>query len=411
MSLEHPHDVEHTARMPAVQRPHGAAPAASGGGKSKRNILLAAGAVVVIGVGAYLALHKGETAVAEPPRDVPTMDGKWIRYSATFAQRAKLEFGTAEPAALTPVVNVTGTVTFDPERVAAVGARISGRVRKILKFPGDPVKAGDALCEIESADLGQAQSSVLAARAHASAADANDRREAQLAEARVSAARDAELAKATAQSAQADLHAAEQRVRALGGDSSSEIGVLLVKSPIPGKIVESHVSRGQSVEPSATLFRVADLDRVWIELAVFERELGHMQTGDEVEISPQTNLGVVLKGKVAHVGDVIEQETRSGDVRVVVENPDGSLRPGQSVLAKIHTKTAPKPSILLPRDAVTSIDGKATVFVAHDATSVEPRTVTTGARDGTRVEITEGVQPGERVAVSGVFALKSEIFR
>ena len=376
-----------------------------------RNVLLALGGVAVIGAIAYGALHKPAPVFAEPPRDVPYMDGKWIRYSATFAGRAKLEFAAAEAASLTPVVNVTGTVTFDPERVAAVGARISGRVRRIMKFPGDRVKAGDTLAELESADLGQAQSAVLATRAHAEAASANEKRETQLAEARVSSQRDAELAKATAASARADLHAAEQRVRALGGNAGTEIGVLPITSPIPGKIVESHVSRGQSVEPSATLFRVADLDRVWIELAVFERELGHITQADAVEISPQTNLGVVLKGKVAHVGDVIEQETRSGDVRVVVENVDGSLRPGESVLAKIHTKTTPAPKILLPREAVISIDGKPTVFVAHDATAVEPRTVTTGARDGARVEILEGLAPGERVAVAGVFALKSEIFR
>jgi len=369
-------------------------------------------AVALLGAGAYGLLHKPVAAFAEPPRDVPSMDGKWIRYSPAFAARSKLEFGTAELSALSPVVNVTGTVTFDPERVAAVGARISGRVRRIVKFPGDPVKAGDTLAELESADLGQAQSAVVAARAHAEASTANERRESQLAEARVSSQRDAELAKAAAASGRADLHAAEQRVRALGGNvASSEIGVLAVTSPIPGKIVESHVSRGQSVEPSATLFRVADLDRVWIELAVFERELGHITNGDEVEISPQTNQTIVLKGKVAHVGDVIEQETRSGDVRVVVDNLDGSLRPGQSILAKIHTKTAPSQKILLPREAVISVDGKPTVFVVHDATSVEPRAVVTGARDGARVEIVEGLTPGERVVTNGVFALKSEIFR
>jgi cobalt-zinc-cadmium efflux system membrane fusion protein len=394
-----------------VSLEHATTPHQPARSKTTRNVVAAVAAVAVLGAVAFGVLHKSTPAFAEPPRDVPYMDGKWIRYSAAFAQRSKLEFAAAEPASLTPVVNVTGTVTFDPERVAAVGARISGRVRRILKFPGDRVKAGDMLAEIESADLGQAQSAVLATRAHAEAASANEKRETQLAEARVSSQRDAELAKATAASARADLHAAEQRVRALGGNSGTEIGVLPITSPIPGKIVESHVSRGQSVEPSATLFRVADLDRLWIELAVFERELGHIAQGDPVEISPQTNLGVVLKGKVAHVGDVIEQETRSGDVRVVVENIDGSLRPGESVLAKIQTKTAPAPKILLPRDAVISIDGKATVFVAHDATSVEPRTVTTGARDGQRVEILEGLTPGEKVAVAGVFALKSEIFR
>jgi cobalt-zinc-cadmium efflux system membrane fusion protein len=379
--------------------------------KTVRIVVIVVVALVALGgIGAFV-LRKRAPAFAEPPRDVPYMDGKWIRYSPAFAARSKLEFGVPESAGLTPVVNVTGTVTFDPERVAAVGARISGRVRRVVKFPGDPVKAGDTLAELESADLGQAQSAVLAARAHVEAASANDQRETQLAEARVSSQRDAELARATAASAKADLHAAEQRVRALGGSASGEIGILVVTTPIPGKIVESHVSRGQSVEPSATLFRVADLARVWIELAVFERELGHISPNDAVEISPQTNLAVVLKGKVAHVGDTIDRETRSGDVRVVVENVDGSLRPGQSVLAKIHTKTTPSAVLLLPREAITSVDGKQTVFVEHDATSVEPRAVTTGARDGTRVEIIQGLAAGERVAVSGVFALKSEIFR
>ena len=180
----------------------------------KRNVIMVAAVLTVAAVVAFLTLRRGAPAFAEPPRDVPSMDGKWIRYSPAFAQRSKLEFGVAESAGLTPVVNVTGTVTFDPERVAAVGARISGRVRRILKFPGDPVKAGDVLAELESADLGQAQSAVLAARAHAEAANANETREAQLAEARVSSQRDAELARATAASARADLHAAEQRVRA-----------------------------------------------------------------------------------------------------------------------------------------------------------------------------------------------------
>lgn len=408
MSMEQRHDVEIREQQsgePAIIDP-GAARS-----RTVKRIVAGVVAVAVIGLVAFLALRKGEAAFAEPPRDVPFMEGKWIRYSPGFAKRSKLEFAAPESAGLTPVVNVTGTVTFDPERVAAVGARISGRVRRILKFPGDPVKAGDTLAELESADLGQAQSTVLASRAHAEAANANEKRETQLSEARVSSQRDAELARATAASARADLHAAEQRVRALGGNAGGEIGVLAVTSPIPGKIVESHVSRGQSVEPSATLFRVADLGRVWIELAVFERELGHMAAGDAVEISPQTNQTVVLQGKIAHVGEIIDRETRSGDVRVVVENTDGSLRPGQSVLAKIHTKTTPAAVLLLPREAIISVDGKATVFVVHDATSVEPRAITTGARDGTRVEVLTGLTANDKVVTSGVFALKSEIFR
>ncbi|MEO8797027.1 MAG: efflux RND transporter periplasmic adaptor subunit, partial [Polyangiaceae bacterium] len=243
------------------------------------------------------------------------------------------------------------------------------------------------------------------------AATANEARETQLAEARVSSVRDAELAHANASAAKSELVAAEQRVRALGGTAGGEIGVLTLRSPIAGRVIEMNVSRGQSVEPSLTAARVADLSRVWIELAVFERELGRIRPGDTVEISPQTNASKVVSGTVAHVGEVINLDTRSAPVRVVVDNDQEALRPGQSVLAHIHVAMAADTTLLLPRDAVVSIDGKSTVFVSHDETSVEPRAVEIGAGDEKRVEILSGLEPDERVVVTGVFSLKSEIFR
>jgi membrane fusion protein, heavy metal efflux system len=364
--------------------------------------------------GALFAMHR-EMPEVEPPRDVPHLDGKFITFSPGFAERARIQFGSCVAAALSPVVIVTGTVAFDPELVAAIGARVPGRVRRVLKFDGDPVQVGDTLAELESAELGQAQTAVLSARAHAEESTANQLREEQLAEQRVSSQRDAELAKATALAAKADLYAAEQRVRAFGGPvEGAPIGVLLLTSPIAGKVVEAHLSRGQSVEPSFTAFRVADLRRVWIELQVFERELGLIQDRDRVEISPQTNASVVVSGTVAHVGDIIDLDTRSAPVRVVVENADGALRPGQSVLAKLHTRATPAVSgsvLLLPDEAVTSVDGRPTVFVAHGPNKVEPRPVTLGARDGTRVEVLTGLSPEDRIVTVGVFALKSEIFR
>lgn len=400
------------ANSAAVQTAASSDPAPRG---KRIRLAVTAGAAAAIALGTaayYYAAHAANEHAASVVRDVPWLDGQLIRFSSDFARRSGISFAPCAKAALSPVVSVTGTVAFDPERVAAVGARISGRVRKIAKYEGDAVKKGDLVVELESAELGAAQAAVLAARAHADAAIANAARESQLADAHVSSRRDAELANATAAAAKAELFAAEQKVRAFGGGSrASEIGILPIASPIDGKLVKMFASRGQSVEPSFTLFQVADLGRLWIELAVFERELGHVRVNDEVEISPQTNPSIVLRGTVAHVGDVIDLETRSADVRVVVDNPEESLRPGQSVLAKIHTSSSPEPALLIPLDAVTSVDGKSTVFVAHGETSVEPRTVKLGGRDGARVEITSGLAEGERIVVGGVFPLKSEIFR
>jgi membrane fusion protein, heavy metal efflux system len=354
-------------------------------------------------------------AGAPPGRDVPRLEGAFIRYSPDFAVRAGISVATASEAEISPVMTVTGTATFDPQLTAAVGARIAGRVRSIERYEGAEVRAGDVLAEIESVELAQAQAALVSARAHAAEASANEDRETQLAAARVSSAREAEQARAAAASARAELVATEQRVRALGGAPNGELGVLTLRSPIAGKVVEAHVSRGQSVEPQLTAFRIADLRRLWVELAVFERDLGSIRAGDAVEISPQTDARTMLTGAVAHVGDVIDLDTRSADVRIVVDNRDGSLRPGQSVLARIAR--APDGGdggvrrLVVPRAAVVSVDGRPTVFVSHDATSVEVRSVTLGAHDAAVVEIVAGLKPRERLVVDGVFALKSELFR
>jgi cobalt-zinc-cadmium efflux system membrane fusion protein len=379
----------------------------------RASLALLAAAVAVAGFFVYRSYSRQPANAEASPskRDVPYLDGKWIRYSADFAKRAEISFATAEKSSFAPLVSVTGTVTFDAERMAAVGARISGRVRRILKLEGESIQANEALAEIESAELGEAQAALVAARAHAEAATANEKREKELADERISARREAELAAANAVAARADLVAAEQKVRALGGSTEGAAGILLLRSPIAGKVIERNVSRGQSVEATHTAFRVADLSRLWVQLAVFERQLSAIRPNDPVDILPQGESARNVTGSIAHIGDVIDLETRTAPVRVVVDNAEALLRPGQSVLAKIHTSSPAATSLLLPRAAVTSVDGKPTVFVSHDALSVEPRTVVVGGQDAEHVEILSGIEPGEKVATAGVFALKSEIFR
>jgi cobalt-zinc-cadmium efflux system membrane fusion protein len=372
-----------------------------------------AAALVALGVAISATVYfrssrEIQTAPSSSQRDVPRLDGKWIRFSSEFAKRSSVAFAACTEGTLMPVVSVTGTVTFDPQRVAALGSRIAGRVRRVAKEQGDPVRAGDVIVEIESADVGAAQAAVTAARAKVDAAVANEARQQALAEQHAATIREMELAREAASVARAELAAADQRLKAMGTATSP--GVIALASPIEGKVVEIEASRGQYVEPTFTVGRVASLDTVWIELDVFERELLHVHAGDAVEISPQSNQALVREGHVARVGDVIDKETRSAPVRVVVDN-DGSLRPGQSVVAKIRTARTTSKELLAPIDAVATVDGKPTVFVAHDETSVEPRVVTLGPRDAQHVVISGGLVAGERIVVSGVFALKSEVFR
>jgi cobalt-zinc-cadmium efflux system membrane fusion protein len=243
------------------------------------------------------------------------------------------------------------------------------------------------------------------------AAETQMKRDRRLADARITAERDAELARAEYDAVRAERRAAEQAVRALGGDLDENVGMLVLRSPIAGKLVSAKVARGQTVEPSDTLFEVADLSTVWVELQIFERDLASMQVGDTVEITTQAAPPQVVKGQVSQVGDMLDPETRSAPVRVVVENDRRLLRPGQSVHARIQTRAPTARFLGIPRAAVTRVDGKATVFVLMAKGAVEPRPIKMGPEDATDVAVLEGLRAGEQVIVGGVFELKSELFR
>lgn len=368
-------------------------------------------AAILAGVGITYQVRKSgaQSAPAIGP-DVPHAEGKAIVFSKAFRERAGLRVAVAENAPLKPVVKVVGTVTFDPEHVAAVGTRLRGLVRKLVRIEGDTVKEGDALAEIESAELGEAQASVAMLSAQKKASALNAARERDLSGRRLSTARESELAEALLGEHQAMLSAAQQKVVALGGGEGGRFGVYVLRAPLAGTVVERNVSPGQSVEGHLVAYRVANLDYLWIELAVFERNLAAIKKGDAVEVRPLADPDQVLEGTVAYVGDEIDRTTRSASVRVKVDNRPRKLRPGQSVTAGIRTSGPMREALLVPRSAITFVDGKPTIFVAEADDRVVPTPVTLGASDGQSQEVT-GIPQGSRIVVEGVFALKSELFR
>jgi membrane fusion protein, heavy metal efflux system len=383
---------------------------------NRRIVAIVAGIVGLAAAGFLLRPLEPQATASESKGDAPVQEGDRIRFSEAFAKRAGISSVAVSESALAPSVSVNGTVTYDARKFAAVGARIAGRVRHLTKVVGDRVKPGDVLAEIESAELGRATAAVMAARAKELAAEADMKRERRLADARITAERDAELAKANHEAARAERIAAERTALALSGEPNAadgekgELGILKLRSPIAGKITASKVSHGLTVEPTDTLFEVADLGSLWVELRVFERDVGAVREGDKVEVR-SSQAPAPIEGAVAHVGDVVDVETRTAGVRVVVDNSAGLLRPGQSVHATIKTTAPAAKTLTVPRGAVTRVDGKAIVFVLSSPLTAEARPVAVGAEDATHVAILDGLRAGEKIVTGGMFALKSELFR
>ncbi len=384
--------------------------------RSRRALPIILVSVLGAGLLAFLLKPQEKAAVASVAPDVPHVEGDRIVFSEAFASRIGLERTEVKHAPLTPVLSVVGTVTFNPEHMAAVGTRLRGLVRTVHKFEGDVVKKGELLAAVESAELGEAQAAVATLEAEMRAAEMNATREKQLMIRQLSTAREFEVAQAELTKYKALLHAARQRVAALGSSADGRgvigFGRHAVRSPINGTIIERQISTGQSVQADLVAFRVANLDQLWVELAVFEQGLSSIRIGDEVVLSPLVNPTQRIEGRIAHIAAQIDPDTRSADVRIAIEDKTRQLRPGQAVTAKIEaSRGAQRPVLLIPNTAVTVVDGQPTVFVCDSPKSVRAVPVELGATNGDQQQILNGLEEGQSVAVRGVFALKSELFR
>ena len=331
-----------------------------------------------------------------------------------------IDVAAAAPARISGDIRLVGTVTFHEDHYAVVGPLVAGRIARLGAGIGDRVKRGQVLGEIESAEVGQARADLLAAGARLVAAEANLRRETDLANRKISSERERELARAQWGTEQAGVKAATLRLRALGL-SAADInavqgrelgGGVPIRAPIAGTVIERKVTLGQAVERATDAFTIADTSRVWVTLDLYEKDLFRVRTGQAVEVETESRPGETLRGHIAFIVPVIDPATRTAKVRLEFPNPDGVLQSGQLVTARILAEPARgAPEVLaVPRTAVEQVDGKTVVFVETHG-GFERRNVRTGVSGGEQVEIREGLAAGERIATRGAFLLKSELLR
>jgi multidrug efflux pump subunit AcrA (membrane-fusion protein) len=227
---------------------------------------------------------------------------------------------------------------------------------------------------------------------------------------------DLELAKASAENSvagtKAALTAARRHLRILGL-SDAEIDALAnrpsmaatfsLTSPIAGIVVERNATLGATVGTDATVFKVIDTSRVWIDANVFEKDLERVKPGQEVGVTVPAYPGSHFAGRVILVASVVNPETRTVQVRTEVANSDGRLKPDMFANVEIVTDIH-RSAISVPQTAVLEDGGKSVVFVANGGDYTR-REVTVGVQSGDRVEIVDGLRDGDQVVVKGNYLL------
>jgi len=189
-------------------------------------------------------------------------------------------------------------------------------------------------------------------------------------------------------------------------ESNESLSPYEVKSLIDGNVIDMHLTRGEVIADGDHSFTIADLNKVWVNLSVYEKDLPDIQIGKKVFISAGPNTKEI-EGKISYISPVVDEKTRTATARVVLDNRDGYWRPGLFVNGKaiIGDETV---SIYVPKTALENFENHTVVFVKHDE-GFEPQPVTIGRSNTKAVEIVAGLKPGQIYVSKGGFALKAEL--
>lgn len=363
-------------------------------------------------------------------------------------------------------ISIPGTVEPDQERLQQVTPLVSGRVEKINVALGDHVNAGDLLVAIDSPQVAELHGklheartklalaeqnmtrvtqaanrvSVLKSKATLTEADQTLKRTQQLLAEGIMAKKDVVAAEAEYDRAAADYNfqknislnreVAEAKaelsmartesehiidaLRALDATLPEEkterrhdISAIQLRAPVTGTIIERFVNPGAGFEAGKPLLTVADTSHLWVIASVPDSMLSRISVGMPSKVIFENR---TIMGTVSYIDPRLNEDTRSGRVRIEISNKDHRIKVGSFV----QVVFSPADSItgtFVPTDAVQTIDDRTVVFVEKANGQFEPKTVVTGSQIGTLTAIKSGLTATDRVVTKGSFLLKSKLLK
>jgi len=281
---------------------------------------------------------------------------------------------------------------------------------------GGKVRKGALLARITSAAIGEAQRAYLQALAEDGLREKSVERERKLRDQRISSEKDLQEAEAAHQGTMAAAQQArqqlmvlgfdEQRIRALSEQDGAP-GVLDIRAPFAGEIIERTAVQGAMVEMGKPLFVLADTTVLWAMVNIPETQLGHVHVGQKVELTVESLPDRIFVGTLTWLSAKVDERTRMAGGRAEVANAEGLLKSQMFARARILTASSAG-AVLVPESALQNVAGTVVVFVKSGEDLFEARPVQLGARQNGQVHVVAGLRPTDDVVVSGAFALKSQ---
>ena len=306
-----------------------------------------------------------------------------VRIDSSAVQNLGIRVAEAKMGSLAATLNVTGSIDFNQRDVAIIQARSGGFVARVYaRAPGDVVRAGAPIADVQLPEWGGAQTEFLSVK----------------------------------RLGRPDLTAAaRQRLRLLGMSegvisgverSGRTNGTITITSPISGVIQTLDARTGVTLAQGQTLAQVTGIGTVWLNAAVPEAQAGPVRIGQSASATLTAFPGETFGGRIIAVLPAAQADSRTVTVRIELANRGGRLRPG--MFANVALGGDARTALLVPSEAVIRTGTRTLVVLATGNGRYQPAEVRAGREGGGQTEILEGLAAGEKVVASGQFLLDSE---
>lgn len=383
----------------------------SAGDAVRRRGLVRVGVLVLSS--AILAGGMGCKKKVEETHAAEQVDPSEVTVSPAIAEG--LRIGTPQLHAIAGDLQVTAKVETDARRIARVGSPVSGRILRLLVFEGQHVPAGTVLATLHSTDLSDAQLALVKAHSQQTLDEAATRRAEQLVAADVIGRAELERRKAELLQANAEAASYRTQLRGLGMgeaqiqrvESTSRLSAEYpIVTPRAGTVLERKITAGQVVQPADPAFTIADLSTVWVTANVPEEEASGLRNGMGVTVRIPALPEMKVSGRLAYVAPIVDDATRTVQVRMDLPNPHGAFKPDE--LASMTFTGKPEPKLTVPTTAVVREENKDYVFVQTGPKRFRMREVSLGNEQDDRRVVLSGVNEDERIVLDGAFHLNNQ---
>jgi len=367
-----------------------------------RGTLTAVTIIVVVSImaaGIYWRLRpEDEGQDTQTPTEV---SGEVLEVSASqqFATDVPQPVEGVEVVRDTLWITVTAAGQAEAYRRTTLTSRVDGIVAQIPVRENDRVEGGQLLLQFDTVEFALA-----VARAEADLRNAQAVFEERMLSDDPQEDPDVRRERERLARARSGLDQAEVTLR----ERQLELERATVRAPFPGRIANLEVVEGQHLSPGGELMTVVDLDPIKVEVQVLEAEVGYLREGRRASITFAAFPGETFNGRVETINPVVDPDTRTARVTVMLRNPDGRIKPGMYARVSLEAQNFPD-RILVPRTAILERDRRTMLFVLEDGRA-KWRYVTQGLESDELVEIvaseeTSMVEPGEIVLTNGHFYL------